>query len=159
MTFPSSLTLDEWTKIVSTISTFAIGVAASVLAYQQFRLSRSKLRFDLYGKRLGIFKIVRDFASILVLRGEVDSGQLYRDSVERYFLFEKDVCSYIDQMYERAQEVEHTKRELLRPNLTDGERQALNAQLVERKSWFFDQSDNMIKIFSKDLSIKTLRWL
>jgi len=40
--------LDLWLRVISTLSTFAIGVAAVFLAYQQFRLSRSKLKFDLY---------------------------------------------------------------------------------------------------------------
>ena len=72
-------------------------LVASFLAYQQFHLSKSKLKFDLYEKRLRLFNVVRDFASTVALRGELDSGQLYRDTIERYFLFDKDVCDYIDQ--------------------------------------------------------------
>jgi hypothetical protein len=132
-------------------------VAAFFLACQQFRISRSKLKFDLYEKRLRLFNVVRDFASTVALRGELDSDQLYRDTIERYFLFDKDVCDYIDQMHERAKELERTDLDLERPNLNEEARQALKAKKVKTKTWFFDQSDNMLKVLSKDLSIKTLR--
>src|SRR5215475_8561389 len=94
-------TLDLVLRIIATLSTLAIGIAASFLAYQQFKLSRSKLRFDLFERRLAVFMTVRVFASTMVIEGEADPGVLYRDTIERYFLFEKDVCSYIEGMYER----------------------------------------------------------
>jgi len=151
------MTVDLLLKIISTLSTLAIGIAAWRLAYQQFRISKSKLRFDLYDRRLALFSVVRDFASDVVVKGELDSGQLYRDTIERYFLFDQDVCAYIDEMYKKAKEVERTKLELVRPNLTLEEKQQLVTELVAGKNWFFDQSDAMIRVFSKDLSIKTLR--
>ena len=33
------------------------------------------------------------------MKGELDFGQLYRDTIARYFLFDQDVCAYIDEMY------------------------------------------------------------
>lgn len=144
-------------KLISTASTLGIGVAAWFLAYQQLKLSKSKLKFDLYAKRLDLFNVVRDFASTLALQGEADTGKFYRETIERYFLFEANVCSYIDEMYEKAKQVQNTKQELLRPNLTEEEKQKLDKQLVKDKTCFFNQSDIMIKVFSEDLSIKTLR--
>jgi len=104
-----------------------------------------------------LFNVVRDFASIYALKGEADSGKFFRDTVARHFLFEADVSTYIHKMYERGIQADHTNLDLSRPNLTEQERQALNEQRVEDLKWFFAQSDNMIKVFSKDLSIKSLR--
>jgi hypothetical protein len=89
-------TLDLIIKIVAALGTLAIGAAASVLAYQQFRISRSKLRFDLFEKRLAVFKTVRDFASDTAFGRETDPGAFYRDTIERRFLFEEDVYLYIE---------------------------------------------------------------
>ena len=94
---------------------------------------------------------------MLALQGKADSGQLYRETIERYFLFDEDVCAYIDEMYEKAKQVAQTKEELTRPDLTPEEKQLLDKKLVGDLVWFFDQSDKMIQVFSKDLSIKTLR--
>lgn len=151
------MTLDLILKIVSTASTALIGIAASLLAYQQFRLSKAKLRFDLYEKRLAVFRIVRDFASDIAIRGKADAGELYRNTIERRFLFEEDIYSYIEGMYERAKKLERLKDEFALPNLPEEKRERLREAIVKDQTWFFDQSDEMIKLFSKDLSIKTLR--
>ena len=60
-------------------------------------------------------------------------------------------------MYENAKRLERIRLDLTQPNLNDEARKELTGQLVETKTWFFNQSDNMLKIFSRDLSIKTLR--
>jgi hypothetical protein len=157
MCFLNALTFDDWLRIVSTLSTLAIGIAAWFLSCQQFRISKSKLKFDLYEKRLSLFHVVRDFASTVALGGEWESGQLYRNTIERYFLFEKDVCDYIDEMYEKAKLLERTKLDLDPLGFDDEEKRELSNKLVELKTWFFDQSDTMLQVFSNDLSIKTLR--
>ena len=151
------MTFDLLLKIISTVSTFAIGVAAFVLAYQQFRISRSKLKFDLYERRLALFNVVREFCGRVAMSKEVDSGTFYHESIERYFLFDEDVCAYIGEVYQRALQLEHTNLEFGRPNLPEDERQTLIKRLVGEKQWFYDQAENVIKVFSKDLSIKTLR--
>jgi hypothetical protein len=108
------MTLDLWLKLISTFFTAVLGVAASILAYQQFkfnrtlaseqlRLSDSKLKFDLYEKRLALFMIVRDFASqIAITSEEIDAGKFYRDTIERYFLFDAGEYAYFDEVYEKA---------------------------------------------------------
>src|SRR5262249_54063487 len=113
MTNPT--TLDLVLKIIQAASTLAIGIAASFLAYKQFSLSRSKLRFDLYEKRLAVFKTVRDFASAIALKGEADPGAFYRDTIERRFLFEEDVYLYIEEMFKRAQELRGLKEHYAEP--------------------------------------------
>ncbi len=51
----SPATFDLILRSISTISTFVIGIAASVLAYQQFKISKSKLHLELYDKRYTLF--------------------------------------------------------------------------------------------------------
>ena len=148
--------MDLILKIISTVSTLTIGVAASILAYQQFRLSRAKLRFDLFEKRYAIFMIVRVFASTMAMKGEADAGELMRSTTERFFLFEKDVCDYIETMYKKAWNIRKKKDELTRPNITPEQTEECQNQLYEDTTWFYNQSDEMIPIFSKYLSIKTL---
>jgi hypothetical protein len=151
-------TIDLIVKIVAAASTFAIGIAAWRLAFQQFRISRSKLRFDLYEKRLAVFKTVRDFASATAFGREADPGAFYRDTIERRFLFEEDVYSYIEGMFSRAQELRGLNEEYAQPRLTEPERTRLRKAIVDHNSWFFDQTDKVFEVFSKDLAIKTLRY-
>jgi hypothetical protein len=58
--------------IVSTASTSLIGVAASILAYQQFKISKAKLKFELCEKRYALFIKLREFASDLEIGDNKD---------------------------------------------------------------------------------------
>jgi hypothetical protein len=154
---------------VQIIVTAMIGAGAWFLAYQQFKLNKTlaseqlrlgeaKLKFDLYQKRLALFMILRDFASqIAITNEEIDAGKFYRDTIERYFLFDAGEYAYFDEVYQKANEVKRLKQERSRPRLTEDEEQALTSRLVELTTWFFNQSDEMIEIFSRCLSIRTLR--
>jgi hypothetical protein len=154
----TNLSFEDWLKVITTIFTIVIGFAASAIAYQQYRISKSKLRFDLYEKRLRIFTTVREFASTVAMRREFDVGQFYRDTLERYFFFDEDVCDYIEEMFEKAKLIERTTIEFAALNINNDERrQTLNQTLTQTKTWFFNQADIMVEIFSKYLSIKTLQ--
>ncbi len=164
MECPTAMTLDLFLRIVSAASTLVIGIAASWLAYRQFKISNAKLRFELYEKRLVLFRIVRDFASAISMEHKRDSfqtlddaGKFYRDTIEHHFLFDADVSAYFDEMYQKAKDLSHVELELSRPNLTSDERTALNKQTVALMAWFFEQSGVMLTVFRKDLSIRTLQ--
>lgn len=114
------------------------------------------MRFDLYERRLALFRAVKEFAGKFTMTGEADTGAFYHDTIERHFLFEKDVSNYIGDMYERALQALRTKTDLARGNLDEGERQRLIQQDGEQMNWFYEQEQNVIKMFSRDLSIRTL---
>lgn len=156
--------------LISTFITAAIGVAAWIIAFQQLklnktlsadqlRLSEAKLRFDLYERRLALFRTVKEFAGNLIMSGNAGhevTGPFYHDTIERHFLFDKDVSDYIGEMYEKAKQVNKTNMALERDNLGEDERQRLIEQSVNEMNWFFEQEQNVIKMFSRDLSIRTL---
>jgi len=76
-------------------STVVIGLAASFLAFQQFRISGSKLKFDLYERRLKVFNIVREFCGKVAIEGRIeakDSSCLYHDTIERHFCLIKKLA-------------------------------------------------------------------
>ena len=89
------------------------------------------------------------------MTGECDTGAFYHDTIERHFLFQKDVSDYIDEMYKRAHSAKRTKEELSRENLDENERQRLIHKHGEEMNWFYEQEQNVIRIFSRDLSIKS----
>ena len=169
------MTLDIWLKIISTFFTAVIGVAAWLIAYQQLRLnktlssqqirlaseqlrlSEAKLKFDLYERRLKLFEIVKEFNGGFAMSGKADTGKFYHDTIERHFLFDDDVSAYIGEVYQRALKAKRTILKLDSPNLTEADRETLNAQHVAQMQWFYDQAENAPKVFSKDLSINTLK--
>lgn len=169
------MTPDQWLTLISIIVTAALGVAAGVIAYQQYKLNKNlsyeqtrlaseqlklsdiKLKFDLYLKRLALFMILRDFASQIAMGDEeYDAGKFYRDTIERYFLFDANEYDYFDKVYQKANELTHAL--LDRSNLPEeAERQEASQRVASLKTWFNNQSDEMIKVFSNCLSVKTLK--
>jgi hypothetical protein len=153
---------------VQIVTTAFLGVTASFLAYQQYkfnrnlssqqlRLTESKLKLDLYERRLALFMKVRDFASQLAITSEeIDAGKFYRDTIERYFLFDEHEYAYFDEVYEKAKELKRTEEQFSRPRLPDREEQELKERSHALRVWFFNQSDEMISVFSNCLAIKTL---
>ena len=153
--------------VISTIITIAIGVAAWIIAFQQLRLNKTlsaeqlrlneaKLKFDLYERRLALFRTVKEFAGKFTMTGEADTGAFYHDTIERHFLFEKDVSDYVGDMYDRALQALRTKANLARENLDEGERERLIHQYGDEMNWFYEQEQNVIRVFSSDLSIRSL---
>ena len=105
-------------KVVSTLATAAIGVAAVIIAYQQLRLAKYRQKHDLFGKRFAVFMKLREFVSQVGLGAEFDSGEFYRSTIERRFLFtDPEVSKYFDEVYERANRIVALKVELGRPQI------------------------------------------
>jgi hypothetical protein len=156
-------TFDLVLKIVTALSTLLIGVAAWFLAYKQFTVSKTKLKLDAwnynYERKLALFNKVKEFCGDVATGKDTDSGMFYHDTVECYLLFDETVAAYIGEVYRRALQVERTRMELGGPNLTEDDRQTLKKRLVSDKTWFYDQAENVIKVFSKELpaSVKLMK--
>jgi hypothetical protein len=162
--YNDTLTYDLFLRSLTAFSTLIIGLAASVLAYQQFRISKAKLRFDLYQKRYDLFLKLRMFVSDLATGPGNDhdviltkAGVFKRDTIDCRFLFDADVVAYFDEVYSKACELSRAKLAFLRPALPDEEADRLREAMTTLHVWFFNQSEAMFNLFKKDLSIKTLR--
>ena len=159
-----AVSFDLILRVVSTLSTLTIGIAASILAYQQFQISKAKLRFELYDKRYALFLRVRMFVSDLAIGDNNDplvsqgnAGAFKRDTIECRFLFDEDVVAYFDEAYNKAIGLAKARLDFQRPNLPEDEAEELRERITALRVWFFNQSDDMFGVFRKDLSIKTLR--
>ncbi len=147
------------------MATLAIGIAASFLAYRQYKISRAKLKFDLYEKRLELFTTLRDFMSEVAV-GDFNSSfesaqkvtKFYHQTLEHWFLFEDPaINTYFDKVLGKARELRMTLQKLDDQNLTDKDRKELQERDAELVMWFFTQTEEVVNVFKNDLSIKTLR--
>jgi hypothetical protein len=159
----SHATLDLVLRMVSAASALTIGLAASILAYQQFKISKAKLKFELYEKRYALFLRLREYVSDLAigdnnepLVSQGNAGTFHRETIEREFLFDDDVKLYFIEVYVKANELASLRLKFERANTLD-ERDALNEEIAALRVWFFHQSNEMFTRFKKDLSVKALR--
>jgi|SRR5882724_11442601 len=89
------------------IATFVLSIAVALVAFQQWRVARNKLRLDLFERRYTVYDATRrfvrdsvqDFAHIdqhlIVFNDETSNAE---------FLFEADVVNYLEQIRQRAQD-------------------------------------------------------
>jgi hypothetical protein len=87
------------------IATLVLSVAVGIVAFQQWRVARNKLRLDLFDRRYEIYDATRRF-----LRDSVqDFAHIDQHLVEfndktsnAEFLFDADVVNYLEQIRQRA---------------------------------------------------------
>jgi hypothetical protein len=66
----------HWTAYVSAILTPIVAIFAMFIARQQWNTARNKLRFDLFGERIKIYRATQRFLSMTMTNGRVDHSQL-----------------------------------------------------------------------------------
>ena len=54
------MTMPTWINVVQALSLPAIAIGGAVIAYQQFRIARQKLRLDLYDRRYEVYSCLLD---------------------------------------------------------------------------------------------------
>jgi len=149
--------MDILLKIIATLSSAALGIAAIIIAVQQLKLAKYRMKHDLFEKRFKAFMKLREFVSEVALSDDFDPGAFYRGTIERRFLFDRTgVSEYFDSVYEKSNRLKDDIRTSRRENLPEAQRDEVIERINTSKMWFFDQSDEMFKVFSPDLSIKTL---
>jgi hypothetical protein len=160
----------DWHFWVSTLITAAIGAAAWVLALQQLRinknlssrqikLSHAKLQFDLYERRLALFFLVKKFlVRVLETSGEVNTLNFYRETIEAEFLFDKEIVDYIREVHNRAKWIKRIKQRIDERPTEPEWKEHWGSALKDEFDWFNSQQLNVVNVFSKELSIKTLEF-
>ncbi len=155
--------LDLILRIVQTAATVIIGAAASVLAYQQFKISKAKLKLDLYEKRLALFQATHGFV-LSIANLEYDSHlnikkaavKFESETAERFFLFNEDVWGYLDELCRKARILNDVEAELSIVDQFDSKRSENVMRTIELRGWFQDQATDMVQVFRQYLSIKSL---
>jgi len=53
--------VDVTLRAVTAVSTLLLGIAASVIAYQQYRINKAKLKLDLFERRFALFQKLKEY--------------------------------------------------------------------------------------------------
>lgn len=98
-----------------------IAVVAVYIAYQQHLTNRSRLRVELYDRRLKLYKRLMKFLAKVDRDAEPEVADLVKfraDMSEAFFLFGKIVPEYLDRVFARTVELRRSNRRLKR--IADG---------------------------------------
>jgi hypothetical protein len=92
-------------KIVSGIFLPIIALIGSLIAYQQYRIAKIKLRFELYQRRFDVYKIFIIFATKVVDSDQIRAEE-YRSLREAFylakFLFKESVSKHLQEFIAKS---------------------------------------------------------
>jgi hypothetical protein len=146
--------------LFAALLTPTIAIVTTFIAIQQYRNSKRKFRHELYDKRLAIFNATVQFIATILRDGDISIQDLYKfnaDTSETYFLFEKDVFKYLNEMYTKGVDLHITNEELHRGHPSDAERKELAEKDGEILKWFGGQVEGSRHKFARYLSVKSLK--
>jgi hypothetical protein len=146
------------------LATIGVGLIAAYIALKQSQINARKLRFDLYEKRLRIFREIVDYIRIVVSDLEPKINQLqefYLKTNESTFLFKQDVVDYLDLIYKNAVRLRFLTKRIDFINRPDAQNQRaedfnkLNQYSEEHGDlsiWFSNQMPHVKNLFKPYMS-------
>lgn len=90
---------------LSAALTPVIAVAMVYIAYQQWRTNRSRLAHELYDRRLGVFRAVKDFYGEIGTAGTAKYEMVMKfnaATAEAEFLFGDEIREHIEELYKKG---------------------------------------------------------
>lgn len=94
--------LDIWLKVLQILAALFVGGAAVWISLLQYRISNTKLRIELYDRRLLIYKETKKYVYNLLHGGDFqisEAIEFWGNVSEGKFLFNLNVSNELDQLY------------------------------------------------------------
>jgi hypothetical protein len=156
--------------------TILIAGFATYIAYQQFLLKKQildfeaqkilfeshRIKFELYEKRLRIFRVTKKILHKIVQDGKIDLCELRDfmfDTDEKAFLFENDINEFITSIKKYGIDLNHSNDKIKNQNQFPLGSQQLIDQIEEDSKpfkWFSYEYENVENKFLKYLDFKNL---
>jgi hypothetical protein len=111
---------NEYSKVVEFLGAFAtplIAIIALYIAFRQHKNDEQRLLFDAYDKRHSVYAKVTQFLKNIFTEGQVEFTHfsvLAEAISESHFLFESDIHSYLDELWNKAHKLRRLERALTR---------------------------------------------
>lgn len=150
--------LDVAFRILQGLLTPVIACIAVYIAYQQHKINRDKLRFNLYGKRLKVFHSLMNLLGDISRDGDCSHGRLGKygaEISESVFLFGKDIRDYLEKIYTEAgklHDYEHEKKHI--GALSKEKKESILKKRTEVFDWLTGQIKESQTRFEKYLGFK-----
>jgi len=146
----------NWTQVFSALLTPTIAIFGSIIAYQQWRTARKKLKFDLFEKRFAVYHAARSFIASVMTSGKAKDEETYKflsGTREAKWLLNDDIANYFDEdMWKNAVELQTLGAEL--EGVPVGEERKKNVQRQsEIKKWIVAQYEVLDDKFSPFLKL------
>ena len=148
--------------VLSALLTPLIALIMVYIAYQQYKLNEQRLRHEIYEKRIKIYKSVNKFISQITANGQPTYTEcyiLYLEASEAPFLFNSQIITYVDELYQKGIELSSLQEELYPSDGSQGieigeKRTSITSQKSILFKWFVAQLAESQKLFTIQIGLK-----
>ena len=138
--------------ILSALLTPTIAIAAVVIGFLQWHLHRSKLRYELFDRRYGVFNKITTFIKLNIINPSLSDTQcleFLQETKGTGFLFSEDAEQFVNELYEKAIDLQTFDAEAKAGNTAEHAKER-----NETKKWFKQQLHTVDSRFRSFLSLK-----
>jgi len=136
----------DWVTVLAALLTPVVAVFATIIALQQWRTAREKLKLDLFDRRLPVYEQTRDILSRRMALGSISSSEIndfgIKVRVSRW-LFGSTIAEYLEEIVGRLQGLNSLELEL-ETIADENDRKHNIGQQREIKNWLDDQRYKVI---------------
>lgn len=145
-----------------------IAAIVALIAFQQWWLSREKLRLELFGKRYAVYEAAREFVGKILTEGKAgwgDQAVFYHTTAEAEFLFGSEISEYLKLLSDNASDHDLAERTIEQGT---GDLVSASNTRGQLAQWFHEQAQGgMAHVFARYLRFQDLedpitragRWL
>lgn len=137
----------DFSIIFSSIA-MVVSIISIIIAHKRLKIEEIGLNLELYEKRKSIYKEIEKIFNIILRDGDISKNEIfefYKNTENVYFLFDENIDSYINEIYEKAFDLHYLAKKTDIRNLD---------KYKEVFSWFKTEMENLKKKFEKYLKIE-----
>ncbi len=151
--------MENW-NVIQGIGTLTIGGIAIWIARQQWKINKSKFKFELYSKRYEIFQVVNRFYWAAIEKSNVTHEELSEFKLgirEADFLFKSDVIEFLEELLKRAVKLKLFqslyRNNSQEPHPENYDHENIVAKIYDTEMWFADNLDRSKLVFKPYLDL------
>jgi hypothetical protein len=138
--------------LLSALLTPTIAIAAVAIAFLQWHLHRSKLRYELFDRRYGIFDKIKMFIKLNIKNpslSDTECLEFLQETKGSGFLFSEEIEKFVNELYEKAIDLQTYHADAQAGNTAEHVKER-----SETKKWFMQQLRTVDSRFWSFLSLK-----
>jgi len=150
--------MEDLVKLFSALLTPAIAIVTKFIAIQQYRISKFKIRHELFERRLSVYKAVMEYLSAVSRQNppaDESATKMFRETADGRFLFKDEVTEYLEQLYKKGIDLSTLNMELQDHSLIGDERTQKVKQRADLKIWLAKQYTVTYETFKKYLALNS----
>lgn len=144
-----------WLQIVLGLCAPLIAAFGAGIGYQQWKLSKYKLKHDLFERRWAVYAAAHDAAARALTGSEQDRKDAFLSFVRQIknaeFLFPAEVRAHLQELGEHLDQ--YAQAEKQHASSRDEEREQAQDEVLTLANWIRQQPDRLVEIFRPYLEL------